>query len=224
MTARVQLCNYLFQRAELSHEHSDNQHFLLFPPCFQKAFFPGSLKVMLAWNRVKCNLLQFLGTYLSIPSYYYIIFDIVTSDRNRGNNYQAGSQAQMDGQTGQFQCPGTQTKRAMMALYDGPVLLHWLTHKIPSYQTLQYLGIGFKHKPLNPFPNKPWFLHVCSTGLLKTLKEQEKLLVMSIFYPFGKRYAIFIKFEIVVCIFFQYGSIKFVVWERINPFPHNDTF
>ena len=23
----------------------------------------------------------------------------------------------------------------------------------------------------NPFPNKPWFLHVCSTSLLKTLRE-----------------------------------------------------
>ena len=24
---------------------------------------------------------------------------------------------------------------------------------------------------VNPFPNKPWFLRVCSTGLLKTLWE-----------------------------------------------------
>ena len=29
----------------------------------------------------------------------------------------------------------------------------------------------------DPFPNKPWFLHVCSTSLLKTLWEKEKLLV-----------------------------------------------
>ena len=34
---------------------------------------------------------------------------------------------------------------------------------------------------VNPFPNKPWFLHVCSTGLLKTLWEKEKLLVTSNF-------------------------------------------
>ena len=26
----------------------------------------------------------------------------------------------------------------------------------------------------NPFPNKPWFLHVCSTSLFKTLLEKEK--------------------------------------------------
>ena len=45
---------------------------------------------------------------------------------------------------------------------------------------------------LNPFLNKPWFLHVCSISLLKTPWENEKLLVtsnfsfsLSVFYPFG---------------------------------------
>ena len=45
---------------------------------------------------------------------------------------------------------------------------------------------------INPFPNKPWFLRVCSTSLAKTLWEKEKLLVTSnfsfshsVFYPFG---------------------------------------
>ena len=33
----------------------------------------------------------------------------------------------------------------------------------------------------NPFPNKPWFLRICSTGLWKTLWEKEKLLVTSNF-------------------------------------------
>ena len=44
---------------------------------------------------------------------------------------------------------------------------------------------------LNSFPNKPWFLRVCSTILLKTLWEKKKLLVTSnfsfshsVFYPF----------------------------------------
>ena len=43
----------------------------------------------------------------------------------------------------------------------------------------------------NPFPNKPWFFCVCSTNLLKTLWEKDKLLVMSnlsfshsVLYPF----------------------------------------
>ena len=32
-----------------------------------------------------------------------------------------------------------------------------------------------------PFPNKPLFLHICSTKLLKILFEKEKLLVKSYF-------------------------------------------
>ena len=62
-----------------------------------------------------------------------------------------------------------------------------------------------------PFPDKPWLLRVCSTSLLKTLSEKEKLLVTSnfsfshsIFYLFEKLSAIFIKFEIVVCKLFQF--------------------
>ena len=46
---------------------------------------------------------------------------------------------------------------------------------------------------VNPVPNKPWFLRVCSTSLLKTLREKEKLLVTSnfsfsksVFYHFGE--------------------------------------
>ena len=77
---------------------------------------------------------------------------------------------------------------------------------------------------INPFPNKPWFLRVCSTSLLKTLWEKEKLLVTSnfsfshsVFYPFGKLSLIFIQFEIVVCRLFQFGPVsKFVVWERVK--------
>ena len=33
--------------------------------------------------------------------------------------------------------------------YDGPVSLHWLIREIPSYQTLQYVGIGLKQKTPN---------------------------------------------------------------------------
>ena len=67
---------------------------------------------------------------------------------------------------------------------------------------------------LNPFPNKPWFLLVCSTSLLKTLWEMEKLLKTSnfsfshsVFYRFGELSSMFIKFEIVVCKLFQFGRV-----------------
>ena len=68
--------------------------------------------------------------------------------------------------------------------------------------------------PLNPFPNKLWFLHVCSTSLLKTLWEKEKLLVTSnfsfshsVFSPFRELSAIFSKSEIVVCKLFRIGRV-----------------
>ena len=32
--------------------------------------------------------------------------------------------------------------------HDSPVSLHWLIREIPSYQALQYLGIGLKHRPI----------------------------------------------------------------------------
>ena len=67
---------------------------------------------------------------------------------------------------------------------------------------------------VNPFPNKPWFLRI---SLLKTLLEKEKLLVAS---TFGELSAIFIKLEIVVCKLFQFGSLKFVVWETVKTHDH----
>ena len=73
----------------------------------------------------------------------------------------------------------------------------------------------YKMSKFNPFPNKPWFLHVCSASLLKTLwengeiarNEQFLLFPHSVFFPFGERSAIFIKFEIVVCKLFQFGKL-----------------
>ena len=67
----------------------------------------------------------------------------------------------------------------------------------------------------NLFPNKPWFLRVCRTSLLKTLREKEKLLITSnfsfshsVFYPFGEHSAIFFQFQIVVCKLFQFGKVQ----------------
>ena len=66
----------------------------------------------------------------------------------------------------------------------------------------------------NPFPNKPWFLRVCNTSLLKILWEKEKLLVTSnfsfshrVFYPFRELSAIFIIFKIVVCKLFEFQRV-----------------
>ena len=73
-----------------------------------------------------------------------------------------------------------------------------------------FLSYGF-----NLFLNEPWFLHVCSTSLLKTPWEKKKLLVTSnfsfshsVFYPFEELSCIFIKSEIVVCKLFQLGRVN----------------
>ena len=64
---------------------------------------------------------------------------------------------------------------------------------------------------------------VCSTILLETPWEKEKLLVTSnfsfshsVFYPFGELSAVFVKFEILVCTLFQFLSLKIIVWERVK--------
>ena len=73
---------------------------------------------------------------------------------------------------------------------------------------------------VNPFPNKPWFLRVCSTSLLKTPWEKEKLLIMSnfsfshsVFYSFRE---LSIKLKIVIGKLSVSKSLKFVVWERVK--------
>ena len=77
---------------------------------------------------------------------------------------------------------------------------------------------------LNPFPNKHWFLRVCSRSLLKTLWEKEKLLVMSnfsffpqCFLPIWRTFCCFYKFRNCrLEILSIWESLKFVVWERVN--------
>ena len=73
----------------------------------------------------------------------------------------------------------------------------------------------FNEGRVKHFPNKPRFLRVCSTSVLKTLREKEKLLITSnstfchsVFYPFGELSAISIEFKIVVCKLFQFGRVE----------------
>ena len=70
-------------------------------------------------------------------------------------------------------------------------------------------GYYLINKMFNTFPNKPWFLRVCTTSLW----EKEKLFVTinfsfshSVFYTFGELSAIFIKLKkMVICKLFQFG-------------------
>ena len=77
-------------------------------------------------------------------------------------------------------------------------------------------GLTLYHtsRSFNPFPNNPWFLHVCSESLLKTLWEKEKLLVMSnfsfshsVFYPFGGLCAISSNLKLSSTNSFEFGIV-----------------
>ena len=89
------------------------------------------------------------------------------------------------------------------------IRLHMLCSLVLSILAAVALYVIKDALRLNPFPNNP-----CSTGLVKTKWEKEKLLVTSnfsfshsVFYPFGEPSAIFIKFEIVVCRLFSFGNV-----------------
>ena len=73
---------------------------------------------------------------------------------------------------------------------------------------------------INPFPNKPLFLSVCSH--LNTLGkgiyalEEQFLLFPKCFLPFGRAFCIFNKFEIVFCKLSLWKSLKSVVCKSVK--------
>ena len=78
---------------------------------------------------------------------------------------------------------------------------------------------------LNPFPNKPWFLCICITSLLKTLWEKKKLLVMRIspfpqcFLPIWSTFLPFSSdLELSSVKSFSLEESKFVVGYGLLPF------
>ena len=85
-------------------------------------------------------------------------------------------------------------------------------HTVLALSVRPSVCLSVRPSVLNPFPNKPWFLRVCSISLFKTMWEKEKLLVtsnfsfsQSVFYAFGHIPAIFIQLKVVACKLFQFG-------------------
>ena len=72
----------------------------------------------------------------------------------------------------------------------------------------------------DPFPNKPWFLHVCSTSLLKTHGKgeivcNEQFLLFHQCFLYVTLSAIFITiYNCLLQTLSVWKSLKFVVWER----------
>ena len=79
--------------------------------------------------------------------------------------------------------------------------------------------------PLNPFPNKPWSLRVCSISLLKTLWGKRKIGCDGQFLLFPQCFQPFQNYSLKIILYklFQFESLKFVVWERLVALGFNAT-
>ena len=80
------------------------------------------------------------------------------------------------------------------------------------------------NQEINPFPNKPWIVLICSTNLLKTPWEKEKLLVTSNFFFSHNVFLLILR---TLCHLHQFQNcrmhtlpvwkgLKFAVWERVK--------
>ena len=82
---------------------------------------------------------------------------------------------------------------------------------------LSWILITLEQKPINPFPNKPWFLRVCSMSLLKTLCNQRFLLFPQRFHPVWRTLGYF--HQIQNCrlrSLWNWKGLKLVIWERVK--------
>ena len=93
-----------------------------------------------------------------------------------------------------------------------PKIFVWICEHVSTNNKMNWkltgVSISFVYwRTTIPFPNKPWFLRVCSTSLLKTQWEKEKLLVTSNFSFSHSVFYIFIEFKVVVCKAFKFERV-----------------
>ena len=95
-------------------------------------------------------------------------------------------------------------------------------HKIVVCQHIRIMNLKGQNYIINPFPSNPWFLCVCSTRLLITLREKEKLLTaISLFFQsFLPVWRTFFQFHQTQNYRLQtrsvWKSLNFVIWERVK--------
>ena len=104
-------------------------------------------------------------------------------------------------------------------------------HILHDFQNKLYLSLYSIIPTFNPFPNKPWFLQVCSTSLLKTLREKEKLLVMSnfsfshrVFSPLENYLPFSLKLELSSANSFSSEESKICCSGKVYPYPFTKLF
>ena len=99
--------------------------------------------------------------------------------------------------------------------------IYLFTSIIKCNYPFQMFAVGKKN---NPFQNKPWFLRVCSTRLLKTLWEkgeiarnEQFLLFLQCFLPYLS--TVYHFYQLTNCRLQNLSiwmSLKFVVWEKVK--------
>ena len=157
-----------------------NELFLLFPQRFQKACFPGASKGVIVWKWVKTLRVSSFPTMFSKGFF-------------------------SQGWLKSWLCGKGLTLYDSVPYFSHPEEKSFWKHSGKKEKS-QFLFPHDVYHSFNPFLNKPWFLRVCITSLLKTLCEKEKLLIMSnfsfshsVFYP---------------CRLSVQKSLKFDVWEK----------
>ena len=77
------------------------------------------------------------------------------------------------------------------------------------------IGVNISPSVVSPFPNKPWFLSVCNTSLLKTLWGKREIACNQQFLFFPQ---CFLPVWRIFCNFHQIWnvSVKLSVWKNLN--------
>ena len=175
------------------------EQFLLFPPCFQKACFPGPSKASLCGSR--------LTLFQTGPDFTCLLFKPFENTVERGE--MAFSKQSL--------LYSKVFPKRLENFFDIFIKFEIVVCKLSVWKSIKF-AVWEREKGY-PFRNKPW-LYVWSTSLLKTLWKKEKLLVTSnfsfthsVFYSIWELSAIFIEFKIFICELFQFGQVlKFVIW------------
>ena len=198
------------------------EQFLLFPQCFQKGLFPRGLKrchwegmgyaldCVSSWVTLVLGYLTYNLTdaksILAQANFLFRNFSPLTVDACKKSRLWLSCDSTGLEKPGNFtRCPDCRDDLSRLQAFSP---FHTMFSK------------GFFFKVINSFPNKPWFLRVCSTSLLKTLWEKEKLLVMSnfsfsnsVFYLFRDSFCHFRQiWNCRLQTFLVWKSLKFVIW------------
>ena len=173
------------------------EQFLLFQQCFQKVSFNGTSKGVIVWEWVNTELLFFLSPQVLTAQ------EIQQQKEDQMKNSNIGVQSK-DPYKDRTKLDKFVTEVEKLAKFIEGYEKPSCSGPTPLDSVFKVYFLLTLIKKTNPFPNKPWFLHVFSTSLLKTLREKKKWLVMSnfslshsVFYPFGELSTIFIEFKII---------------------------